>query len=170
MPIVKNTFIAKFKIGDNIHYNLDILKVLYSSINLVNEEQKRHLEKPITVILVSICEAIIYDFIERSKSFSREGVNGLSDKTLSDLKDRNTHNFDKKIKLFKELNLLQTSEANVYEYLKNLSLLRNRVHIQNEHGNFELDDADAFTRERRLAAEVMLEIEDLHLRMMNPAP
>lgn len=103
MPIVKNTFIAKFKIGDNIHYNLDVLKALYSSIDLVSDEQKGHLEKPITVILVSICEAIIYDFIERSKIFSREGINGLSAEILDRLRQSNAWKSEKKIKLFKEL-------------------------------------------------------------------
>jgi hypothetical protein len=75
---VSSSFIGNFKIGDNIHYNLDVLKALYISRAGLPAYQKYFLEKPITVILVSICEAIIYDFIGRSKLFTREGIDGLS--------------------------------------------------------------------------------------------
>ena len=170
MTIIQNTFIGKFKIGDNIHYNLKILKALYSSRIALLEDQKHYLEKPITVILVSICEALIYDFIDRSKYFVREGVNGLTDVSLQRLRNSNTWSFEKKIKLFKELNLLKTTDITTYTYLENLANLRNRIHIQNEHGNFEADELDAFTVARRVEAEKMVELLMKKLSVHYPRP
>jgi hypothetical protein len=167
---VSNTFIGNFKIGDNIHYNLDVLRALYSSRALLPVGQKSFLEKPITVILVSICEALIYDFIGRSKLFIREGIDGLSGEDLEKLRNRNSYNMDKKIKLIEELDLLQASEPRVYEYLRKLVSLRNRIHIQNENQNLEIDERDAFTLPRRVEAEKMLELLMKRLGALYPRP
>lgn len=170
MSIIKNTFIGKFKIGDNVHYNIKVLKALYSSRNELPEDQKNYLEKPITVILVSICEALIYDFIDRSKYFVREGVAGLSEASLDRLRKSNAWKFEKKIKLFKELNLLKTSDANIYIFLQNLANLRNRIHIQNEFNNFEADEIIAFNTQRRIEAEKMVELLMSKLSEHYPRP
>lgn len=51
-----------------------------------------------------------------------------------------------------------------------MSILRNRIHIQNEHGNFEVDEADAFTRDRRLGAEKMVELLMKRIGYLYPRP
>jgi hypothetical protein len=167
---VSSSFIGNFKIGDNIHYNLDVLKALYISRAGLPAYQKYFLEKPITVILVSICEAIIYDFIGRSKLFTREGIDGLSSEDLEKLRNRKSYQMDKKIKLIEELNLLQTSDPNVYDHLGKLVTLRNRIHIQNENQNLERDEKDAFTVPRRVEAEKMVELLTKRLGTLYPRP
>ena len=60
------TFIASFKLGDNIHYNLAVLRTLYLHQRDANIVHKPHFEKPISLLLVSVAEALVYDFIQRS--------------------------------------------------------------------------------------------------------
>lgn len=155
---IKSSFIGIFKIGDNIHYNLRVLNTLYKSLNSLPEQDQPFLEKPITLILVAICEAIIYDFIYRSKEFTREGIAGLSGESLEKLRSSNPWNLDKKIQLIRTLNILNTDDQNVYSYLENLANLRNRIHIQNENQNFENDEHLAFKKSRRIEAEKMVEL------------
>jgi hypothetical protein len=170
MHTVNNTFITNFKIGDNIHHNLEVLKSLYASEELLPEKRKKYLEKPITVILVCICEAIIFDFIERSKILTREGIIGLPEASLIELRQSNTWNFEKKINLFNRLNILQTNNEHVYEYLEKLSWLRNRMHIQNEKNRFEADEIKAFKKSRRVEAEKMLELLMKKISKLYPRP
>ena len=170
MNKIKGSFIGKFKIGDNIHYNLKVLNTLYFSLNNLPEENLIFLEKPITVILVSICEAIIYDFIFRSKIFTREGVAGLSSENLKELRSKNPWKFEKKIDLVKRLNLLKTDDENIYIKLDKLAKLRNRIHIQNENQNFEEDEHLVFIKSRRIEAEKMVELLMKKLLELYPRP
>jgi hypothetical protein len=75
---IKSNFIGNFKVGDNICFNLKILKTLYDCRLAGNAEQRSHLRKPIIVLNVSIIEAVLYDFHDRVKTFTREGVANLS--------------------------------------------------------------------------------------------
>lgn len=170
MFIVSSSFIGNFKIGDNINYNLKVLKALYHSRNFLPEDGRVYLEKPITVILVSICEALMYDFIFRSKSFTREGIDGLDDEQLELLRNQKSYSMEDKIKLIQNLNLLKTNDTKVYQYLGYLVKLRNRIHIQNEFQNLELDEVNAFTVSRRVEAEKMLELFMRKLGSLYPRP
>lgn len=60
---------------------------------------KRYLNKPMTVTLVSICEALIFDFIDRSKFFTQEGVTGLNEVNLEKLRTAKSWSMDQKIRL-----------------------------------------------------------------------
>jgi len=57
------TFVWDFKHGDNISYNLRVLAALYAA--RVGTENKDILNKPITIAIVSIVEAILIDFLTR---------------------------------------------------------------------------------------------------------
>lgn len=167
---VSSAFIGNFKIGDNIHYNLQVLKTLYACKDDLSPPQRRFLDKPITVTLVSICEALIFDLIERSKFFTQEGVDGLSAEAIDRLRQAKAWTFDKKLNLVKELDLLKTENSDIYVQLDNLAKLRNRIHIQNEKNNFETDEAKAFTYERRLKAEKMVELLMMRFAELYPRP
>lgn len=78
MVTINSNFIGNFKLGDNICFNLKILKTLYNCRLAGNAEQKTHLRKPIILLNVSIIEAVLYDFHARVKTFTREGVANLS--------------------------------------------------------------------------------------------
>ena len=170
MTKITASFLASFKIGDNIHYNLSVLKALYKAQSQVALKDEVLFEKPITLLLVSICEVIIYDFIKRSKILTFEGIQGLTENQLSSLKESKAWSMEKKIQLFKDINVLQMPDNTAYEYLDNLSKLRNRIHIQNENQNFEADEIKAFTKSRRIKAEQMVELLMKKISLLYPRP
>lgn len=57
--IIDAGFIGDFKLGDNINYNLKILKFLYDKDK---EENSRLLNKPVTIVIISIIEGLLRDF------------------------------------------------------------------------------------------------------------
>lgn len=165
-----STFIGQFKIGDNIHYNLSVVRALYESRNLLQPYKARLLEKPITVLLVSICEALIHDLIYRARNFTNEGLPSLDKEELEKLRTEKSWRLEKKVELIGKLDVLRASTPQVYEFLKTLATLRNRLHIQNEHQNFEANEAEAFTEERRILAEQMVEFLIRKFNKLYPRP
>lgn len=158
-------FIWDFKISDNIIYNLNVLFDLIDDYNNSNKDYK----KPISIISVSIIEAILVDFLYRlykgTKHFpcilkSRELIikNKLEKETIrrnfigiddeehiySVLKN---FSFSSMIVVYKELSLIGDDEI-IYEFLNQLSYFRNRVHINNYHNNFEKDENITFSEKR----------------------
>ena len=153
---IKSGFIGNFKIGDNICHNLEILKILYRVFNHGNETTQKFLCKPITVLLVSIAEALIYDLHDRIQTFTTEGVPGLSKKCLAYIRQTKLRDFEKHIASAKKHELFGTNEK-FYDRLDELRKLRNRIHIQNKKGEFEPDEGNAFSLERKLQAEKAVE-------------
>jgi hypothetical protein len=78
MVTINSSFIGNFKLGDNICFNLDLLKTLYDYRAVGNAKQKSHLRKPIILLNVGIIEAVLYDFHHRVRTFTSEGVANLS--------------------------------------------------------------------------------------------
>jgi hypothetical protein len=78
MVTINSNFIGDFKLGDNIAYNLDVLEVLYERFEVADADEKRLLCKPITVLLVTIIEAVLHDFHFRIVSYTREAVHGVA--------------------------------------------------------------------------------------------
>ncbi len=150
---VSSCFIADFKIGDNINYNLKTLRVLYE-IGGENAERRKHLPKPITITLVSIVEAMLYDFIRRVQS--RESVPTLPKATLQALKAKVYSKLTNLVAGAKTHDLFQ-ADAEFYDQIEELRQLRNRVHIQNERNHFERDESRAFSAARQYRAEEVLE-------------
>jgi hypothetical protein len=77
MFTVGSGFIGNFKLGDNINHNLAVLALLYRYSREGDAESKRLLCKPITILLVSVIEAVLHDFHSRIRTFTWEGVMNL---------------------------------------------------------------------------------------------
>lgn len=75
--VIDSGFIGDFKLGDNICFNLGILKTLYALREAGTRQEKLHLQKPIILLNVSIIEAVLCDFHGRIQSFTKEGVSNL---------------------------------------------------------------------------------------------
>ena len=84
------------------------------------------MNKPIIIIIASICEAIFYDFYLRIRALSKEGAKNLDSDIIDQIR---AENIDK------------------------LRKLRNRVHIQNKKKHFEPDENVAFSYKRKIMAE-----------------
>lgn len=61
--------------------------------------------------------------------------------------------YEKHIECAEKYSLYGPANTKIYVRLQELRKLRNRIHIQNKHGNFEPDEAKAFTFVRKRQAE-----------------
>ena len=73
-------FVWNFKHGDNIMYNFKILHSLYRAYETVDDKQL--LNKPITIQIVSIVEAILIDFLTRIDEATNHLPGGVDRETL----------------------------------------------------------------------------------------
>ncbi|OGH78800.1 MAG: hypothetical protein A2469_04435 [Candidatus Magasanikbacteria bacterium RIFOXYC2_FULL_40_16] len=159
-----NSFVWEFKISDNIEYNLDVL------FNLIEDnDHAKDYKKPISLIAVSIIEAIMIDFLYRLYQGTSHFPQKLKDKETV-IKSKLTQetkkskyvdsenreywvcslkNFDfiTMIKIYQDLKLLGDYKQN-YEFLMNLARFRNRIHIKNYFNNFEKDESKTFSESR----------------------
>lgn len=170
MFIVSSRFIAKFKIGDNVHYNLQVLAQLYRHFGGDSADDRKLLCKPITILLVSIIEAFLYDIHFRGGHFTTEGIVNAARSWLEWLRSKNVDDFGNLNGSARKYNLLAGIGGEIYDNLDELRKLRNRIHIQNSKGELEADDAAAFTLARMTAAEKALEKVAKYFAAKYPRP
>lgn len=160
-----NSFIWEFKIGDNIFYNLD---VLYNLIENHNNDPECNYAKPVSILCVSIIEAILVDFLERLDMATRHFPDRLAAQRveIKNKLDGEKRNFQsvyhgktyqyRKLRNFGYQDIISFCEefsllgpqTDVYDILKNMGRFRNRVHINNYFGNFERDESRTFSESR----------------------
>ena len=148
---ISANFFSDYKMGDNIKYNLSVLKALYQNEDVV-------LVKPKIVIQVSLIEACLYDFIYRIRTQTtefqyleasiREKIRGRSENKIYDLQVM--------IKLCKQKLIMQQNDA-FWDTFDELRKLRNRTHIQNRHNNWPPDEQYGFTTENLNKAETAVD-------------
>lgn len=154
---VSSSFIGNFKTGDNINYNLDVVALLYSLYANASPEDRNLLRKPITVTLVSITEAMLHDFHMRVQVFTLEGVANLAQDVAAYIRGKKLDIFERYIVSARKHDLLGMAGTRFYDRMDELRRLRNRIHIQNANGDFEPDESAAFSDERKVLAERVLE-------------
>lgn len=153
--IVKANFIDVFKIGDNINYNLKILKRLYDVYGK-EEQNKNLLIKPIVIINTSIAEAILYDFIEnRIKRANR--TEPLFPELFSIFNNKKFDKFEHYIAQARKYDFFDQKDSNFYEAMDSLRKKRNRVHIQNSKHENPRDENDVFNEKSKILSEKILE-------------
>lgn len=155
MFTIQSNFINDFKTGDNINYNLRLLKLLYEHYAASGEPERSLLRKPITVTLVSITEAMLHDFLQRVQLNTREGID-LDPDVIKDIRYKHLKKLDHFIACVKKHRLFGDDET-LYEQLDELRRLRNRVHIQSRDGRLEKNESQAFSVARKRRAENALE-------------
>ena len=165
LKIELDFFIWDFKVGDNIKYNLN---VLYNLIDDYNNSGKDY-KKPISIIAVSVIEAIMIDFLYRLykgtyhfpdnlrhlESEIKEKLNNETIRSELVILDGQKYyvsalknfNFTPMVRVYKKLTLLGNNKE-IYENLLSLAHLRNRIHITNYFNNFEKDEHDTFSESR----------------------
>jgi hypothetical protein len=166
---VPSNFIGTFKIGDNINHNLNILGLLYRFYDTATPDDRRRLCKPITVTIVSIIEACLYDFHKRARTNIWEGIAGLATSAVDYIRHRQIDQFDQCIESAKRHKLFG-ADTQFYDELDTLRKLRNRIHIQNRWNDLEADEWNAFTQQRKALAEKALEKVMKTLSTNHPRP
>lgn len=157
MFTVKSGFIWNFSHGDNIIYNLEVLAVLYDTFNSSSSSDQRRLCKPITIILVSIVESVIYDLFLRIKESKSEIPSSIPKEMIDDILTKNYNDFSKVLDLCDKYNIFEFKNKKVYEGIHKLRKLRNRIHIQNEKNYSPKKEYSAFTLESKKLAEIVCE-------------
>ena len=157
MFTVSSGFIGIFKTGDNINYNLNCLRELYEA-QRASPAQKKHLFcKPITLILVSIIEALLHDLFFRIVNYTNEGIKNIAAETLKKIRNKKIDQLEAYVSSAKKYNLLDAIGTGLYQHLDSLRKLRNRIHIQNTKNYHPRDENRAFTMAQQRIAEEVLE-------------
>jgi hypothetical protein len=160
------SFIWTYKIGDNISYNLDILFQLINDHN--NAAADRNYGKPISILGVSIIEAVLVDLLERldratnhfpahlnaQRHDIKAELQGQQKEFITTYQGKSYKG--KRLKNFGYVELIAFCEkfhllgadANLYTQLQDLGRFRNRVHIRNYFGNFERNESRTFSEKR----------------------
>jgi len=149
-------FFWDFKRMDNVNYNFRIAELLYDAKK--KESDNPLFIKPITIILISIIECMLYDFIMRVQTHSADTIPNLGQDIIDDIKKKEIDQFEVIIAQVKKQNLLRASStSSVYSDLDLLRKIRNRVHIQNTRQDLSEEDYDVFTSKNLQLAERMIE-------------
>jgi len=179
------TYVWDFKHGDNIMYNFAVLRALYAARS--NFEDQDILNKPITILLVSVIEAILIDLLARIDQATTHLPANVDRATLDNLKveieskkrpekiedefgeriflRRKMYQFNDIIVLLKKYELFGPQDDSIYATLTKFGHLRNRVHIENYHRNFEDREYKVFTSQR--LAELESVLSELWTKMIN---
>lgn len=168
--IITSCFINDFVLGDNINYNLEVLGLLYKYYGRADGIEKKLLRKPITVLIITIIEAVLYDFVVRIKRNVREGVEGLGEVAINSVRSKNYNKFRQYVEVAEKYNFFESQNGRIYRHLKGLSKLRNRLHIQNFYKDFDDHERDVFTDSRMEAAEKSLEFILKKMVLLHPRP
>jgi len=171
---VNSGFIGDFKTGDNINYNLAILKALYDCQKNKCSPNPELLCKPITITITSVIEALLHDLIFRIQENTQEGVKAVAAQVLKDVRSKKLDKLETYIAAMKKHDLLVASGTDLYEKLNELRIARNRIHIQNVRKKnvkqiLDRDEKNVFTQDRQIEAEQVLEkivkhVSDKHTR------
>jgi len=175
-----NSLYWNFEVGDNTNHNLKELfylykvKIEYSSTT----EEKRFLNKHISLCLMSILEVVLYDFIVRLDEATNHFPKTIDENLRNKIKgyiakkkiphDVNpkqsrvyNYSFNQIVSIFREFNLLDTDvprNYSIYNVLETANKFRNRIHIYNWYNNFETNEEYVFT-DKRLAILEKITVE-----------
>ncbi|MDQ5954519.1 MAG: hypothetical protein QG583_447 [Patescibacteria group bacterium] len=149
-------FIDIFKIGDNINFNLSILKVLYDAYN--NMPDGKLLIKSIIIINTSITEAILYDFIE-NRIRKANKTEKLFEEILDVLRSKKLDKFAHYIVQAEKYDFFDMKNTEFYNAMNSLRKKRNRIHIQGHDWKKpkEVDESNIFDEKSKILSEKVLE-------------
>lgn len=151
---IKANFIDVFKIGDNVNFNLEILKILYEEYE--KSPDGKRLIKPIVIINTSIAEALLYDFIEnRIRRANRSERMFLE--ILSVLQEKKLDKFEHYITQAEKYDFFYQKDTNFYKAMHSLRKKRNRIHIQNYKNEKPYDEYMVFDEKAKILSEKVLE-------------
>jgi len=150
-------FFWNFKRMDNVNYNFEILEVLYAAKRASNNDPR--FNKPITIIIMSIVECTLHDFISRINQHSSDSFPNITQTIIFYFRGfPETDELKFLIPRIQLKNLLRVPPTDsIYEDLEHLREIRNRVHIQNKYSAEPADEYRVFTETELVRAQQCLE-------------
>lgn len=155
------TFIWTFKKGDNIVYNFEILWALYEA-KKYHTENKQLYNKPIIIIIISIIECVLEDFVRRIQRRSADPLPNITFDIIEDFKYKKKgqkleikklEKFNHYIDIVKKHKIFGQSKK-FYEVLHFLRNIRNKVHIQGSY----VDEDRIFTNNNLILSQKVLKV------------
>lgn len=165
-----DVFIWKFKLYDNILYNLAIVDELKKAKTI--SEKPELYNKMIAVQYISLIEAIVHDFAIRLAESTEHFPDNIDSKVKMKIKANvkpKEYKYSELILILKKYELLGNN-TKLYEYLKRFGYLRNRLRLMNWRKNFELDEVYVFNDQRISLAETMFILIVEYLAKNYPRP
>lgn len=151
---IKANFIDVFKIGDNINYNLSVLKVLYEGYEKLPNSKK--LIKPILIINTSIAEALLHDFIN-NRIVRANRTERIFEEILDTLRITKLDKFYHYITQAEKYDFFDMKDTGFYNAMHSLRKKRNRIHIQNIPWNKPDDEFEIFDEKSKILSEKVVE-------------
>jgi hypothetical protein len=165
-----DSFNWNFKVGDNIKHNIQEIFFLYKikKDSCHNTVENQFLNKHISITLVAIIEAALYDFVVRLDQATNQFPSAIDDKKREEIKKFiseqkvshwinwfggkmfrvKNYSLSQTLKLFQKFELLGLKNSTIYNTLEKATQFRNRIHIYNWFNNFEIDEKYVFTDKR----------------------
>ncbi len=114
-----------YKRRDNVDYNFKIIEVMIANIHGTSEPQYYY--KPIILIISSIIECLLYDFLKKIHEHRYEKVPNLDKDDIEalqniDLPNKLTNFSD----ICKKYSLLGNNQE-IYDRIQNIAKIRNRI-------------------------------------------
>ena len=150
-------FFWNFKRMDNVNYNFEIVQILY--IAKTQNGNDRRFNKPIILQLMAIIECMLYDFFDRTRTFTNDPFPNITAQTIIDLRTmRETDQLKDLLPPLVAQNVLAVpTGSTLYADLEHLRIVRNRMHIQNRYNALFPDEVNVFTNAELALAEQCFE-------------
>ncbi len=135
-----DVFFWNYKRMDNANYNFLVLELICSA----KKDQGNDIlfNKPIILIIMSIVECILFDFIKRVNEHSNEVIPDLNQSAIEKIKSKTLEKLHHIVDQARKHNLLLSDS--LYFDLDDLRSRRNRIHIQND-GQFDKNEYKIWT-------------------------
>ena len=162
METFSSGFMGSFKTGDNINYNLDIVRLLYDCKKKLEAQETTKLNKPIIIFFATIVEAVLEDLIMKAQDYTIEGVPNIEENTLEDIRDKKIKRFSAYIDCCKKHQLISNHSNNnecVFSKLNELRELRNKIHITGEKHESEYFTNEARKKARSCLVDILQEMQ-----------
>ena len=102
-----NVFFWNFKRMDNVNYNFEIVEILYKSKK--QNGNNNYFNKPIILIIISMIECILYDFVRRVNEHSNEIIPNIDSTVVFDTRTKIIDQLEPLIAYIRKNNLLRIS-------------------------------------------------------------
>ena len=139
---ISSSFVADFKVGDNIVSNAH---ALYELVAAENDA----FNKLIVIQCGSVLEACLNEIIYRAVSFTKEGLPNISKQHQAAIANEKNDTFYQLIDVFKTHKLLDALGAGIYDELHKLRRYRNKIHIQTDVKDAPRDEEKLFSADVR---------------------
>lgn len=149
---------------NNVDFNFEIINSLIEDACI--SKNKHHYYKPIVILMMSIIECTLYDFLWRVKQERHEGLN-LSKKEKEIIRKKNIpkqlYNY---VKICEKHCLLGKGKPDIYAGLYKYIDIRNRIHIQNLKGSSPPEESDTLWDQKKVKSCGRL-LRDIFLFLCN---